>query len=208
MLLSSATPSVNSYYKAATGAYTLVEMTERYGAAQLPQVVISDMREESETGNVSHIGSVLSEKLKETYDNGKQSIVFLNRRGYNSAVTCRVCGEAIKCPGCSVSLTYHTKSYLGEAHDPAEYLRIRASKGKLTCHYCGFTTTLPQICPQCGAEHFRFMGCGTQQAEEEIAKIVPQAKILRMDADTTSERARRKFFWEPRWSQKVTIFPQ
>ncbi len=192
LLLSSATPSLNSYHKAVTGAYTLVEMTERYGAATLPEVVISDTRAQTESGSVSPIGSVLAESLSDAYKNGHQSIVFLNRRGYNSAVTCRVCGEAIKCPGCSVSLTYHTKTALGDAADPKEYLRVRTERGVLSCHYCGYRTKVPSICPSCGAEHFRFMGCGTQQAEEEIGKAVPGAKILRMDADTTQTKNSHK----------------
>ena len=134
------------------------------------------------------MGSALAEKLIDTYKAGKQSIVFLNRRGYNSAVSCRICGEAIKCPGCSVSLTYHTKAPLGEASDPESYMRIRSERGVLTCHYCGYKTKVPKTCPSCGAEHFRFMGCGTQQAEEELSKTVPGAKILRMDADTTGTK--------------------
>ncbi|MDD6095020.1 MAG: primosomal protein N' [Clostridia bacterium] len=192
MLLSSATPSLNSYHKAVTGVYTLVEMKKRYGKATLPEVVICDMRAETEGGNVSPVGSVLADSLRETYNDNKQSIVFLNRRGYNSAVTCRICGEAIKCPGCSVSLTYHTKTPLGSSSDPEDYLKIRAERGSLSCHYCGYRTKVPKVCPSCGAEHFRFIGCGTQQAEEELSKIVPGAKILRMDADTTQTKNSHK----------------
>lgn len=186
MLLSSATPSIASYHKAVTGAYTLVEMTERYGDATLPEVIISDMRYEADSGNVSPIGTVLTRELEKTYNEGKQSIVFLNRRGYNSAVTCRICSEAVVCPNCSVSLTYHTRLPLGEADDAKAYFDMRAKRGVLTCHYCGYKTRLPEICPSCGAEHFRFMGCGTQQAEEALSKKLPDAKILRMDMDTTS----------------------
>ena len=188
MLLSSATPSVNSYYKATTGAYTLVEMKERYGNATLPEVIISDMRYESDAGNVSPVGSILRERLCKTYSEGHQSIVFLNRRGYNSAVSCRVCGEALKCPNCSVSLTYHTRSPLGEAQNAKEYYDIRAERGILSCHYCGFRIKVPKICPSCGAEHFRFVGCGTQKAEEELMRAVPGAKVLRMDMDTTKTK--------------------
>ena len=188
MLLSSATPSLNSYHKAVTGAYTLVEMKERYGNARLPDVVISDMRAESDSGNVSPLGSVLAESLRRTYADGKQSIVFLNRRGYNSAVSCRICGEAIKCPNCSVSLTYHTRAPLGESQDQKEYLRMRAERGVLSCHYCGFRTRVPELCPSCKSEHFRYMGYGTQRAQEELAKAVPGARILRMDMDTTKTK--------------------
>ncbi len=186
MLLSSATPSLTSYHKAVTGAYTLVEMTERYGDATLPEVIISDMRYEADSGNVSPIGTVLGRELERTYNEGKQSIVFLNRRGYNSAVTCRVCSEAVVCPNCSVSLTYHTRLPLGEADDAKAYFDMRAKRGVLTCHYCGYKTRLPEVCPSCKAEHFRFMGCGTQQAEEALSKRLPGARILRMDMDTTT----------------------
>lgn len=188
MLLSSATPSVSSYHKAVTGAYTLVEMRERYGNATLPEVVISDMRYETDSGNVSPVGAVLREKLVETFEKGKQSIVFLNRRGYNSAVSCRVCGEALKCPNCSVSLTYHTRSPLGDAENARDYFNIRAERGILACHYCGYRVKVPSICPSCGADHFRFVGCGTQKAEEELKKAVPGARILRMDMDTTKTK--------------------
>ncbi len=188
MLLSSATPSLPSYHKAVTGAYTLVEMNERYGNARLPDVVISDMRFEGDAGNVSPFGTMLTEKLREVFADKKQSIVFLNRRGYNSAVSCRVCGEAVNCPNCSVSLTYHTRMPLGESLDAVEYFRMRRDRGMLACHYCGFKTRLPEICPSCGAEHFRFMGCGTQKAEEELERAVPGARVLRMDMDTTSTK--------------------
>ena len=192
MLLSSATPSLNSYYKAQTGAYTLVELKERYGKATLPRVIISDMRDDIQKGQLSPVGDVLAESLVDAYEDGRQSIVFLNRRGYNSAVMCRVCGEAIKCPMCSVSLTYHTRQPLGESESPEEYMKIRAERGSLTCHYCGFTTRVPRVCPSCGAEHFRFVGCGTQQAQEELSKLLPEAKILRMDADTTKTKNSHK----------------
>lgn len=188
MLLSSATPSLLSYHKAVTGAYTLVEMTERYGTAVLPEVVISDMRSEMEGGNISPLGKELANRLYNNFSENNQSIVFLNRRGYNSAVSCRVCGEAILCPSCSVSLTYHTKAPLGEAKDADEYFRIREEKGLLACHYCGYKTRIPKVCPSCKAEHFKFVGCGTQKAEEELSKAVPGAAVLRMDMDTTGTK--------------------
>ncbi len=188
MLLSSATPSLASYHKAVMGAYNLIEMKERYGEATLPEVVISDMRFEGDAGNISPIGSILADSLRRVYSEGKQSIVFLNRRGYNSAVSCRVCGEAVNCPNCSVSLTYHTKMPLGDANDAKEYFRMRSARGMLACHYCGYKTRLPEKCPSCDAEHFRFMGCGTQKAQEELEKVVPGARVLRMDMDTTGTK--------------------
>lgn len=192
MLLSSATPSLASYHKAKTGAYTLVEMKERYGKARLPEVIISDMRLETDGGNVAPIGSVLAESLQRVYSEGNQSIVFLNRRGYNSAVSCRVCGEAILCPNCSVSLTYHTRKPLGDTEDAGEYFRMRQERGILSCHYCGYRTRVPEKCPTCSAEHFRFMGCGTQKAEAELERAVPGSRVIRMDMDTTSTKNAHK----------------
>lgn len=188
MVLSSATPSLTSYHKAIEGIYSLVEMTSRYGGAELPEVIISDMRSENDRGSVSPVGSVMADALRRVYSEGKQSIVFLNRRGYNSVVSCRVCGEAIKCPHCSVSLTYHTKMPLGETESTEEYLARRRGRGVLACHYCGFKAKVPDICPSCGAEHFKFAGCGTQQAEEELKKTVPGARLIRMDMDTTQTK--------------------
>ncbi len=188
MLLASATPSLSSYYKAKSGVYTLVELKNRYGGAMLPDVIISDMRLDRDTGNASPIGISLYSKLLETVKNKKQAIVFLNRRGYNSAVSCRICGEAVKCPHCSVSLTYHTHRTLGNAQNPEDYFRIRTERGSLSCHYCGYKTSVPNVCPSCQAEHFRFIGCGTQQAEEEIGKLLPTSRIMRMDMDTTSTK--------------------
>ena len=188
MLLSSATPSIASYHKAVSGAYTLIELKERYGKAKLPNVIVSDMRDDRYAGNTSPVGSTLAEKLGEVKAAGEQSIVFLNRRGYNSAVSCRVCGEAVKCPNCSVSLTYHVRLPLGDNGNEADYLERRARRGSLSCHYCGYKTGVPTACPSCGAEHFRFMGCGTQQAEEEITKLLPGVKVSRMDMDTTQTK--------------------
>ncbi len=205
MLLSSATPSFNSYHKAKTGVYTLVEMQQRYGAARLPEVVISDMRFEGDAGNVSPIGTVLAESLKDTYKNGKQSIVFLNRRGYNSAVSCRVCGEAVTCPSCSVSLTYHTNQSLDPTEDAQEYFRMRVRRGMLCCHYCGYKTAVPERCPSCNAEHFRFMGCGTQRVEEELKSAVPGAGIIRMDMDTTSQKGSHSEILEKFRERKADI---
>ena len=188
MLLASATPSLHSYYKAKSGAYTLVELTKRYGGAELPQVIVSDMRLDRDTGNPSPIGVSLYGKLLETVKNKKQAIVFLNRRGYNSSVSCRICGEAIRCPNCSVSLTYHTNKMLGNSADRSDYMKRRIERGTLACHYCGYKTAVPQTCPVCSAEHFRFVGCGTQQAEEELSKMIPGARIMRMDMDTTGSK--------------------
>ena len=188
LLLSSATPSLATYHKAVTGVYTLVEMTERYGNAKLPQVEICDMRTETGAGNVSPLSGGLIRRLRQVQETNAQAIVFLNRRGYNSAVSCRVCGQSLECPNCSVSLTYHTRAPIGEAADAEDYFRRRSERGDLACHYCGYRTKVPTTCPTCGAEHFRFTGCGTQQAEEEIERQVPGMRVLRMDMDTTGAK--------------------
>lgn len=172
MLLASATPSLESYYKAKSGIYTLVELTERFGAATLPEVNVLDMRSETKNGNFSLFSQRLVEELSRNLEEGKQSILFLNRRGYHSFVNCPSCGAVVTCPHCSVSLTHHFSRF--------------SSNGYLSCHYCGFRTDVPQKCPQCEFGKMRFMGYGTQMAEEQLGKLFPSARILRMDADTTT----------------------
>lgn len=173
LLLASATPSLESYYKAKAGKYTLLTLKERYGGAKLPSVTIADMRPETASGNLSPLGSVLTEELQKVTAQGEQSILFLNRRGYNAFVSCRSCGEAIKCPHCSVSLTYHTA-------------RDSYDRGGLVCHWCGYRTELPLTCPSCDSPHLARMGYGTQRVEQELGAVLPGSVVLRMDTDTTS----------------------
>lgn len=172
MLLASATPSLESYYKAKRGTYSLVELTERFGTAKLPDTENIDMRNETKDGNFSLFSQELLSAIWQNLSSGKQSILLLNRRGYHSFVNCPSCGAAITCPHCSVSLTHHHSRF-----DP---------KGFLSCHYCGFRAEVPEKCPSCGFGKLRFMGYGTQLAEEQLSKLFPSARILRMDADTTS----------------------
>ena len=171
-LLASATPTVESYYKAKTGKYTLVSLTERYGGTLLPLTEIVDMREELRAGNTSPISRPLAEALDATASEGKQSILFLNRRGYHRSVSCRACGEALVCPHCSVSFTYHS-GYAGNY---------------LLCHACGAKRAMPSECPSCGASHLSFLGAGTQKAEAELSSLGQGMRVLRMDADTTAEK--------------------
>ncbi len=175
MLLASATPSFESYYKAEQGSYTLIRLDKRYGKAKLPKVSIVDMRKAAGNGVTSPLGNELCEKLVKTKADGNQSILFLNRRGYNNFLSCRSCGIAVTCPTCSVSMTYHT-------------FKNSYDKGELCCHWCGRRMPLPQACPECGSEHLSRMGYGTQRIEQELGELLPTATILRMDTDTTSTK--------------------
>ncbi len=188
MLLASATPSLNSYYKALSGHYTLVELNSRYGTAELPQVIVTDMRGEPGGGVLSPMGSLLKQHLTENTAAGRQSIVFLNRRGYNSVMLCRSCGQPVSCPNCSVSLTYHVFKAPKVNPSMGDYQRSRAEDGILSCHYCGFRTQVPSKCPECQSEHFHFRGYGTQLMEEELSRLEPAPRVIRMDMDTTQSK--------------------
>ncbi|MBQ9248038.1 MAG: primosomal protein N', partial [Ruminococcus sp.] len=171
LLFSSATPSVETYYYANEGRYHKHVLSRRFGSATLPDVVIADMNEELEVGNTSAFSNILLQNIEENLDNGKQSIILLNRRGYNSYVTCNSCREPLTCPNCSISLTYHS------------------ANNRLMCHYCGYSVPYRTECPTCHSHSLRLSGTGTQRAEVEIAEIFPQARILRMDTDTTMTRS-------------------
>ncbi len=169
LLLASATPSLESYHKAREGRYTYIPINERYGGVTLPDAVIVDMREELRLGNTSPISQRLLDSLSGVYDREEQAILFLNRRGYNSHIICKSCGEALTCPKCSVSLTHH----------------VSAFGGKLMCHLCGYTGAVVKKCPSCQSDSLSFLGFGTQRLEGEVEKYLPKMKIMRMDADTT-----------------------
>ena len=175
LLLCSATPSLESYKRAKEGRYTLLQLKTRHAGAKLPTVRIADMRGEAAEGNLSPIGRELREQLTANAAAGNQSILFLNRRGYNHVVTCRSCGEALTCPSCSVTLTYHTREG-------------RFDEGYLLCHFCGRRRPLPKSCPDCGSPHLFRLGYGTQRVEEELAALLPDKRVLRMDTDTTGSR--------------------
>ncbi len=168
LILGSATPSVESYYKAKNGQYSLIELGERFNKKPLPEVYIADMRKELRDGNKTVLSRLLACELNENIKNKEQSILLLNRRGYSTFVSCRDCGMVFTCPSCSVSLTYHKNT------------------SSLTCHYCGHREGIPSVCPQCGSTRVRDFGKGTQKAQEQIEEIFPDAKTIRMDADTTS----------------------
>ena len=176
MLLASATPSFESYKKAKEGTYELITLKNRYGGASLPGTVVVDMREEAKAGNPSLLSALMCDKLVKNTKNKDQSILFLNRRGFNNFISCRSCGEVIKCPVCSVSMTYHKAK---RSYEP----------GYLSCHWCGRKMPVPSVCPDCKSEHLMGMGYGTQRIEQEISELLPLAEIIRMDTDTTSSKS-------------------
>ncbi|MCD2492362.1 primosomal protein N' [Lacrimispora sp. NSJ-141] len=167
VVLGSATPSASSYYKAQNGEYLLFQMRSRAKEESvLPSVEIVDLREELKAGNRTIFSRRLKELLKETLERKEQALLFLNRRGYAGFISCRSCGEAVKCPHCDVSLTQHWD-------------------GKLKCHYCGYETEIPKFCPSCGSRYIAGFGTGTQKVEAMVSSMFPEARILRMDTDTT-----------------------
>lgn len=170
LVMVSATPSINSYSFAKSKKYSLCELESRYGENQLPQVIALDMREESLAENSEIISERLLDMLRENLEKKEQSILLLNRRGYNTYLSCRSCGEVITCPHCSISMTYHI------------------ANNRLMCHYCGYSQEYNNECPSCHKPHMRYSGIGTQKAEEELEKLLPDARIMRMDTDTTSTR--------------------
>ena len=168
-LLASATPSVETFAAAKNGRYSFYELKNRYGSAVLPQVVTVDMRNEQHS-EYRELSRELIEELNKNKDNGKQSIVLINRRGYNTFVSCTACGEVVTCPNCSISMTYH------------------AANGRLMCHYCGYSIKFTQECPLCHKPALRYSGFGTQRIEDELEKAVPGARVMRMDTDSASSR--------------------
>ncbi len=170
LLLASATPSVETYFLAKSGKIRLLELKERINNAKMPETHIVDMRKELKNGNTSILSTKLQEEIAYNLRNKFKTILFLNRRGFSGFIQCRGCGYVVECPNCNISLTYHKP--------------IRS----LVCHYCDYKTPVVNTCPQCGSNHIKFSSDGTQKVEDEIASVFPEAKILRMDADTTSVR--------------------
>ncbi len=170
LVLASATPSVETFAAAQNGIYNFYEIPERYGNAILPDVIVADMCENRRNGNTGNISEVLKNSIQENLDNSQQTMLLINRRGYNTFVACESCGNVITCPHCSISMNYH--SYLG----------------KLVCHYCGYTRDYMKVCEECGEENIRYAGVGTQKIEEELREYFPEASILRMDTDCVTNR--------------------
>lgn len=166
VVLGSATPSVDSYYKAKTGVYRLLELDKRVDDRPLPKCEVVDLRQELREGNRSILSTRLQELMEERLLNGQQTMLFLNRRGKSAFMSCRACGFVVKCPHCDVSLSEH-------------------SGGVMVCHYCGYRQPVPKVCPSCGSKYISGFKAGTQKIEAMVAKRFPQARILRMDYDTT-----------------------
>ncbi|WP_332648055.1 primosomal protein N' [Lysinibacillus sp. 54212] len=170
VILGSATPSLESFARAKKKRYTLLTLNQRAKNQALPEVRIVDMRAELKGGNRSMFSEALIESIRIRLEKQEQIVLFLNRRGYSSFVLCRDCGTVVECPNCDISLTYHR------------------STEKIKCHYCGYEEFVPQTCPQCQSEHIRFFGTGTQKVEEELNKLFPEVRVLRMDVDTTKQK--------------------
>ncbi|PMC38388.1 primosomal protein N' [Bacillus sp. UMB0899] len=170
VVLGSATPTLETFARAQKDVYKLLTLKERVNKRSMPSVEIIDMREELRSGNRTMFSTSLIEKLTDRLEKNEQSVLFLNKRGYSSFVMCRDCGFVIQCPHCDISLTYHR---FGQ---------------QLKCHYCGHEESMPNVCPECQSEHIRFFGTGTQRVEEELLKVLPEARIIRMDVDTTGRK--------------------
>lgn len=166
VILASATPSIESYYKAEAGEYQLLELKDRFGSRELAQVEVVDLRDEMKHGNRSVFSDRLMELMEDRLEKKQQIMLFMNRRGVAGFISCRACGAVIQCPHCAISLTAHRG-------------------GIMKCHYCGYTTKQAETCPSCGSKYIGGFKVGTQKIEELVQKKFPQARILRMDADTT-----------------------
>lgn len=170
LVFGTATPSIETFYRARKGEIKLLTLSERINNKSLPVMNIIDMREELNSGNKSILSMGLYKAIEENLKNKKQTILFLNRRGFSTFISCRKCGYVAKCNNCDISLTYHF------------------SNNKLKCHYCGMVSSPPKICPECGSKYIKYFGSGTQKVEEVIKKLFPSASIARMDVDTTSRK--------------------
>ena len=170
LVLGSATPDIDTYYKAKKEEIMLLELNKRANEAQLPDIEIIDLREELAQGNKSMISTRLYTEIEKNLQNKKQTILYLNRRGFSTFVMCRNCGYTVKCKNCNINLTYHS------------------NKNKLKCHYCGYEENIVTKCPECGSNQIRYFGTGTQKLEYEINKIFPKATTIRMDVDTVSKK--------------------
>ncbi|HLR92643.1 MAG TPA: primosomal protein N' [Atopostipes sp.] len=187
VILGSATPSLESRARASKNVYQLLELKERVNNRPLPQVKVIDMRDEMREGNSSLFSTPLQEALKDRLENNEQSVLMLNRRGYSSFMMCRDCGFVLKCPNCDISQTLHMDTQ------------------SMKCHYCGHEEGIPNHCPACHSHKIRYFGTGTQKVEEELNELLPEAKILRMDVDTTRKKGAHEQILQQFGSQEADI---
>jgi len=170
LVLGSATPSIKTYHKAKNGQYQLLLLTERFNKKPLPPISVVDMRDELVKGNRSIFSEPLASGIRDRLEKGEQTILFLNRKGFSTFVSCRSCGYSIKCPKCDIAMTYHKKNNLTE------------------CSYCGHKIKVPKLCPECNSKYFKFFGTGTERVEEMVQEVFPDARIGRLDSVTTSRK--------------------
>lgn len=187
VILGSATPSLESFARAQKGVYHLLTLSKRMNDRGMPPVSVVDMREELRGGNRSMFSTELFEKIKDRLQKEEQTVLFLNRRGHSTFIMCRDCGYVMQCPHCDISMTYHRSS------------------SEMKCHYCGFQTGVPTECPECSSNHIRYFGMGTQKVEEELVKLLPEARIVRMDVDTTTRKGAHERILEHFQSGKADI---
>ena len=170
LLCGSATPAVSTYYRSEQGIFERLELTSRYNQVALPHVSLVDMRTELKEGNKSMFSRALCQSMKEALEKKQQIILFLNRRGYSTFISCRECGAVLKCPDCGISLTYHREG------------------NRAVCHYCGYEEEPPALCPDCGSRYIRYFGMGTEKVEETVGEMFPQAVSERLDLDSTRKK--------------------
>ncbi|GGN49466.1 primosomal protein N' [Oceanobacillus indicireducens] len=170
VVLGSATPTLESYARAAKGVYKLATLTKRTNDKPLPEVITVDMRSELHAGNRTMFSRLLMEKIRDCIAKGEQIVLLLNRRGYSTFIMCRDCGHVKECPHCDIALTYHKNSHL------------------LKCHYCSYEEAVPNVCPECSSDLIRYFGTGTQRVEESLTQLIPEARVIRMDVDTTRRK--------------------
>lgn len=169
-MLGSATPDIATFEKAKGGRIGLIELSKRANESSLPEIDIVDLRQELANGNRSMISGKLHKEIDNNIKNKKQTILFLNRRGFSTFVICRDCGYTVKCAKCNISLTYHKND------------------DKLKCHYCGYETKTVIVCPECKGHNIKYFGTGTQKLETEIKRLFPEATTIRMDIDTVTKK--------------------
>lgn len=187
VVLGSATPTLEAYARAQKGVYQLLHLSKRTNEQQMPDIQIVDMRDELHSGNRTMFSQKLTDQIKYCIEHQQQIVLLLNRRGYSNFALCRDCGHVEECPNCDISLTYHKRDH------------------RLKCHYCAHEQAMPTICPKCESEHIRFFGTGTQRVEEALTKLIPEARVIRMDVDTTRRKGAHERLLERFSNQEADI---